>query len=391
MRIWKNNKWNELILDDTFPVSGDVFWDAKDKKLYSGKPDGKNRLYNPVFVSSKERGEFWMMLLEKCYARWYGSFDAIEGGHVHNALCDFVPRSVGEMISMTDDKVKADIRSGALWEKLKSYVQLGYLLGAGSPSGSDSDVSGQGIVQGHAYSLLDAREESDARGSHKLVQLRNPWGSTEWKGEWSDSDKTSWTRRMQNALGYTPDGGGDDQDGTFWMPFSSFTTYFEDIYVCRRFKTVEEGGPWYMYTAEGEWKGKTAGGCGNNAEKSQWNPQYYISVSKPTNLFVTLELKEAFGADDKDECIGFGVFKKGGKRAKTIYSGDSVFNASFAWQRMVSAESKVTPSGQPLTMRVMTWDPGHERGFIVRVYADSPLDMVDGTTLRLIPESVPAQ
>lgn len=153
-----------------------------------------------------------MLLLEKAYAKWYGSYGAIEGGLVYKALCDFVPGSIGECITMTSASVKAEIRSGALWEKLKQFVQLGYLLGAGSPSewwplyasaayrrctgarrdvavsddargsagGSDTDVSSSGIVQGHAYSLLDAREESDARGTHQLVQLRNPWGGTEW-------------------------------------------------------------------------------------------------------------------------------------------------------------------------------------------------------------------
>jgi hypothetical protein len=46
-------------------------------------------------------------------------------------------------------------------------------------AGSDSDVA-KGIVQGHAYAILNATEESDARGNHQLIQLRNPWGSTEW-------------------------------------------------------------------------------------------------------------------------------------------------------------------------------------------------------------------
>ncbi len=31
-------------------------------------------------------------------------------------------------------------------------------MGAGSPSGSDADVSRLGIVQGHAYSILDVYE-----------------------------------------------------------------------------------------------------------------------------------------------------------------------------------------------------------------------------------------
>jgi hypothetical protein len=41
-----------------------------------------------------------------------------------------------------------------------SNHRAGYLLGAGSPSGSDaeSEASPSGIVQGHAYSILDVQE-----------------------------------------------------------------------------------------------------------------------------------------------------------------------------------------------------------------------------------------
>jgi hypothetical protein len=37
---------------------------------------------------------------------------------------------------------------------LLRFKQEGFLLGAGSPSGSDVHISSSGIVQGHAYSLL---------------------------------------------------------------------------------------------------------------------------------------------------------------------------------------------------------------------------------------------
>ena len=40
-------------------------------------------------------------------------------------------------------------------------------------SGDDTvEESEQGIVQGHAYTLIGAYEV----GEHRLVQLRNPWG-----------------------------------------------------------------------------------------------------------------------------------------------------------------------------------------------------------------------
>ena len=49
-----------------------------------------------------------------------------------------------------------------------------YLMGANSPAGSDTNTSESGIVEGHAYSVLDAR---DVEGN-QLIQLRNPWGDT---------------------------------------------------------------------------------------------------------------------------------------------------------------------------------------------------------------------
>ena len=48
-----------------------------------------------------------------------------------------------------------------------------------------------GIIGGHAYGLMDAFEIADehatnARGNHRLMRVRNPWGQKEWNGKWSD-------------------------------------------------------------------------------------------------------------------------------------------------------------------------------------------------------------
>jgi len=192
---------------------------------------------------------------------------------------------------------------------------------------------------------------------------------------------------MQNALSYTPDD-GSDQDGAFWMPFSAFTVHFEDIYVCRLLKPVAEGGKWHAYTAEGQWKGKTAGGCTNTPDTAQWNPQYYVSVSKPANLFIVLDAEEIVGQDDA--CIGFKLLKKGGKRCKNVYAGESILQASYSYSRSVYVEGKVAADSTPLTLFVSTFEPRQERKFKATVYSDVPLDMTDGGKLRLIPESVPA-
>jgi len=53
--------------------------------------------------------------------------------------------------------------------------------------GSD-DIPGahksKGLASDHAYTLIGAYEVE----GNRLVKIRNPWGSYEWKGDWSDKD-----------------------------------------------------------------------------------------------------------------------------------------------------------------------------------------------------------
>jgi hypothetical protein len=53
----------------------------------------------------------------------------------------------------------------------------------------------EGLVAGHAYSIIAAKEVTErvkrlpkpGGKSFKLFHLRNPWGTYEWKGKWSDT------------------------------------------------------------------------------------------------------------------------------------------------------------------------------------------------------------
>jgi hypothetical protein len=209
------------------------------------------------------------------------------------------------------------------------------------------------------------------------------------QGAWGDKDTTSWTRRLQNKLNYHPDE-GDKEDGIFWMEWCDFTTHFEDIYVCRLFKTVDQGGPWYRYSVEGSWSGKSAGGCTNNPDTAQWNPQYYIMPTKPSNIFISLTQKHKVGASDENECIGMKLLKKDGKRCKAVYAGQVVMQSAYSSMKESVAEGNLTPLANPYTLFVSTFEAKIEKEFYLVVYSDAPLGMVDGTTLRRIPESVPA-
>jgi hypothetical protein len=50
-----------------------------------------------------------------------------------------------------------------------------------------------GLVPGHAYTLIAAKQSSSG---HRLLKLRNPWGETEWTGAWCD-DCPLWADQMQ--------------------------------------------------------------------------------------------------------------------------------------------------------------------------------------------------
>ena len=47
-----------------------------------------------------------------------------------------------------------------------------------------------GVETNHAYSLMKCFEEKLDNGQAiRLVQIRNPWGFAEWKGDWADFSK----------------------------------------------------------------------------------------------------------------------------------------------------------------------------------------------------------
>lgn len=162
---------------------------------------------------------------------------------------------------------------------------------------------------------------------HKLVKLRNPWGESEWAGDWGDNSPL-WTQKMKSLLSYT-----GQRDGVFWMSFEDFTIQFQRVYICRIFdhifdesnpnKEFPKGAkPWYRQKVTGKWEGETAAGCpafikdGGTPEK---NPQYVLTLldSRPAVVFITMT--QPTQADMANYLkVGLLVADKGGKRVITL-------------------------------------------------------------------------
>lgn len=185
-----------VVVDDRFPC------DPKTKK--------------PLF--SRNRGnEIWVMTVEKAYAKAYGSYRAIESGSPGDALADLTGAPVHTFHS-------ADIANGTLWKRLVKAKRAGHVLAAGVPNFANRDIQREvGLVEGHAYAVLDVNDDVVSGDDEKLVKLRNPWGKVEWHGAWGDSDRR-WTPELKQRLGWV-----NADDGCFWMNCADFARYFDVV------------------------------------------------------------------------------------------------------------------------------------------------------------------
>ncbi|KAG5029588.1 hypothetical protein JHK87_013102 [Glycine soja] len=331
----------------------------------------------PAFATSKKGYELWVSILEKAYAKLHGSYEALEGGLVQDALVDLTG-GAGEEIDMRSGEAQIDLASGRLWSQLLRFKQEGFLLGAGSPSGSDVHISSSGIVQGHAYSILQVRDVD----GHKLVQIRNPWANeVEWNGPWSDSSP-EWTDRIKHKLKHVP----QSKDGIFWMSWQDFQIHFRSIYICRIYPSE------MRHSVHGQWRGYSAGGCQDYDTWNQ-NPQFRLTstgqdASFPIHVFITLTQGVGFSRttagfrnyqsshDSQMFYIGMRILKTRGRRAAfNIYLHESVGGTDYVNSREISCEMVLEPEPKGYTIVPTTIHPGEEAPFVLSVFTKASITL----------------
>ncbi len=190
--LFVSGKFVEVVVDDYFPVNA------------QGKP---------AFAGSKN-GELWVMLLEKAWAKVHGGFAVVEGGDSRESLAALTGAPV-------EYYRHRETSPEQLWQMLKSFDRANYVM----CTGADKDV--KGIVSKHAYTLANAFEFTHEGKNVRLLQIRNPWGCTEWQGAWGDQDSV-WNSALNAKLNHV-----SKDDGTFFMPFEDFYSIFIHSFVAR--------------------------------------------------------------------------------------------------------------------------------------------------------------
>ena len=85
-----------------------------------------------------------------------------------------------------------------------------------------------GLIPQHCYSVI--KIDKISKPKTYLIKLRNPHGSNEWEGDWSDKDDERWKQLsmvQRKSLGYS-----DKNDGEFFMSLRDFQTYFGSLDFC---------------------------------------------------------------------------------------------------------------------------------------------------------------
>lgn len=253
-RFWQFGKWVPVVIDDLLPV------------------DEAGRL---VFVSSTYKNLFWGALLEKAYAKLCGSYEDLQLGQVSDALLDFTGG-----VTITINLAEAP---GNLWDILTRATYSKTLIGCQTHAGEERMLE-NGLVDGHAYTLIRIWKVTCNHEPEYLVKLRNPWGKVEWKGDWSDSSSTWDLLSPKEKIMLWR----KDNDGEFWMTLKDFKTHFKLLVICKLTPGLlshEVGQKWSYTIQEGRWeKGATAGGPINwhQARDTFWkNPQFLLSVWRP--------------------------------------------------------------------------------------------------------------
>ena len=194
--------WKLILIDDFFPCNQ----------------------YKKLAFTSSNGPELWVVLLEKAWAKICGNYAMTIAG-LSSEVLNCLTNGYTESISFSD---KAPIEhKEQIWKKIKDGIDKKFILTSGTGAQPEEFYQTVGLEQGHAYSVISAAEIEDAGKIVKLLQIRNPWGESEWSGDWSDNS-TRWKPNTKKQLNVV-----EQDDGVFWMAFEDFIKYFTNISICK--------------------------------------------------------------------------------------------------------------------------------------------------------------
>ncbi|CAG8961799.1 hypothetical protein HYFRA_00013975 [Hymenoscyphus fraxineus] len=191
--------------------------EAEYRKTYQ---TGSQALY---FAHCADQNETWLPLLEKAYAKAHGDYGALQGGWNGQGVEDLTGGVTTELL--TSDILDTD----EFWTNEILKVNKEFLFGCSTGLLDGGYGNRDGISEGHAYVVMEARELSTGE---RLLKLRNPWGKGKkgnWEGAWADGSK-EFTPEAQIELNHK-----FGNDSVFWISYSDLLRKYQHFDRTRLF------------------------------------------------------------------------------------------------------------------------------------------------------------
>jgi hypothetical protein len=214
----KSPDWDSQSLQrNLLELSGGDDVETEYRKTYQ---TGSQALF---FAHCANKNETWLPLLQKAYAKAHGDYGALVGGWNGEGVEDLTGGVTTELL--TSDILDVD----EFWTNEIMKVNKEFLFGCSTGLLGTGYGTRDGISEGHAYVIMEARELSTGE---RLLKLRNPWGKGKkgtWQGAWSDGSK-EFTPKAQIELKHK-----FGSDSVFWISYPDLLRKYQHFDRTRLF------------------------------------------------------------------------------------------------------------------------------------------------------------
>uniref|UniRef100_A0A7S2NM39 Calpain catalytic domain-containing protein n=1 Tax=Haptolina brevifila TaxID=156173 RepID=A0A7S2NM39_9EUKA len=358
-----DDDWQVVLIDDRIPVGSDA---------------------RPAFCRNPDPNIYWAIIIEKAYAKFAGSYEAMQGGTVVQGLEDLTG-GIGYKFDLEKREKEWIPPKGSdpdrLWSEIMEKFATEHVIGcANNTKGQERpQTTKMGLLLNRAYAIVTGGEFEDNRLMRLRVPLNEDGTALEWNGKWSDDSK-QWNNRLRQMLAY----GSDSEDGCFWMAYKDLCRHFNKVYMCRMLDDL-----WTRVAVRSRWMDETAGGCTNFISWRN-NNQWLLTITRPnTKMVIKLSQpdarKSAGNGRHYSNAIGFYILKgnapnasRDEKRRKLICidgdeedGGDFVFCKGPRFSKQVLAEYTFEKaSTTPYILMPFIFEPGRESLFKFTLLSD---------------------
>ncbi|KAF4462584.1 hypothetical protein FALBO_10605 [Fusarium albosuccineum] len=272
--FYRDGEWIYSIIDDKLYLKSPC-WDSpsmqRDLLQQIDREDVENvyrKTYQTgskalFFAQCKDQNETWVPLFEKAYAKAHGDYASLSGGWIGEGLEDLSGGVTTELL--TSDILDID----EFWDKEMSRVNEEFLFGASTGLLEHGYGERNGISEGHAYIVMEART---LKSGQRLVKLRNPWGKIRkglWEGPWSDGSK-EWTTEVQEELGHK-----FGSDSVFWISYEDLIRKYSHFDRTRLFRDQDWRSCQRWIGVDVPWK-------------AEYHEKFHIKLTKDSPLVLVL-------------------------------------------------------------------------------------------------------